>query len=209
MRNIQILCLLAITAVASCGSNRDQGNGHLKDESKDQPIRTSYNAFEIDSMLNFEIPLRRKSIFLEQTEFLPFRFDRKLVKSKNGECLLMTGNIGGTKNTFQYFEVFGSLEELDSSIEFLEVEEMQFIVSDFNNFETENGISLGISKNQLIEIKGMPHSTSIQNRIESVSYRVSDMKHSYLRKHNMPLYVMTLDFLDGKLVKFEFGFPEI
>lgn len=73
----------------------------------------------------------------------------------------------------------------------------------YKNFSTESGIKLGISKKNLIKIKG-------NNFVETnhvLRYEISDYEKShFLEKYNMPIYFAEYTFDQDKLSKIYFGF---
>ena len=73
----------------------------------------------------------------------------------------------------------------------------------YKNFSTESGIKLGISKKDLIKIKG-------NNFIETnhvLRYEISDYEKShFLEKYNLPIYFAEYTFDQDKLSKIYFGF---
>ena len=73
----------------------------------------------------------------------------------------------------------------------------------YKNFSTESGIKLGISKKDLIKIKG-------NNFVETNNilwYEISDYEKShFLEKYNLPIYFAEYTFDQDKLRKIYFGF---
>ena len=73
----------------------------------------------------------------------------------------------------------------------------------YKNFSTESGIKLGISKKDLIKIKG-------NNFVETnhiLRYEISDYEKShFLEKYNLPIYFVEYTFDQDKLCKIYFGF---
>ena len=73
----------------------------------------------------------------------------------------------------------------------------------YKNFFTESGIKLGISKKDLIKIKG-------NNFVETnhvLRYEISDYEKShFLKKYNLPIYFAEYTFDQDKLSKIYFGF---
>ena len=73
----------------------------------------------------------------------------------------------------------------------------------YKNFSTESGIKLGISKKDLIKIKG-------NNFVEInhvLRYEISDYEKShFLGKYNLPIYFAEYTFDQDKLCKIYFGF---
>lgn len=75
-----------------------------------------------------------------------------------------------------------------------------------SGFLTESNIHLGITIDELVEIKGEPNSISYkQDTI--YHYKLDDFKSSdFLKRYNMPVYYADYIFRDGNLVEFKFGF---
>ena len=73
----------------------------------------------------------------------------------------------------------------------------------YKNFSTESGVKIGISKKDLIKIKG-------NNFVETshiLRYQISDYEKShFLEKYNMPIYFAEYTFDQDKLFKIYFGF---
>lgn len=73
----------------------------------------------------------------------------------------------------------------------------------YKNFSTESGIKLGISKKDLIKIKG-------NNFVETnhvLRYEISDYEKShFLEKSHLPIYFAEYTFDQDKLCKIYFGF---
>ena len=73
----------------------------------------------------------------------------------------------------------------------------------YANFSTEGGIKLGISKKDLIKIKG-------NNFVETnhvIRYEISEYEKShFLEKYNLPIYFAEYTFDQDKLSKIYFGF---
>ena len=73
----------------------------------------------------------------------------------------------------------------------------------YANFSTESGIKLGISKKDLIKIKG--NNFTETNRV--LRYEISDYEKShFLEKYNLPIYFAEYTFDQDKLSKIYFGF---
>ena len=73
----------------------------------------------------------------------------------------------------------------------------------YKNFSTESGIKLGISKKNLIKIKG--NNFTETNHV--LRYEISDYEKShFLEKYNMPIYFAEYTFDQDKLCKIHFGF---
>jgi lipoprotein len=73
----------------------------------------------------------------------------------------------------------------------------------YKNFSTESGIKLGISKKDLIKIKG----NSFVETNHVLRYEISDYEKShFLEKYNLPIYFAEYTFDQDKLCKIYFGF---
>jgi hypothetical protein len=79
--------------------------------------------------------------------------------------------------------------------------------SNYEYFETESGIKLGISLETLCKIKGNNYTTYCKNDTTIYKYEISDISTSYfLQKYNMPVYFAEYWICGNKLIKFLFGF---
>lgn len=77
-----------------------------------------------------------------------------------------------------------------------------------DEFESGNGIKLGMVKSELIDILGSDF-VVIKNigRIITIQYSISELETSeFLKHYNMPIYTGTYSFRDSILTKFSFGF---
>ena len=73
----------------------------------------------------------------------------------------------------------------------------------YKNFSTESGIKLGISKKDLIKIKG--NNFTETNHV--LRYEISEYEKShFLEKYNLPIYFAEYTFDQDKLSKIYFGF---
>ena len=74
----------------------------------------------------------------------------------------------------------------------------------YKNFSTESGIKLGISKKNLIKIKG--NNFTETNHV--LRYEISDYEKSrFLEKYNLPIYFAEYTFDQDKLCKIHFEYP--
>jgi hypothetical protein len=115
------------------------------------------------------------------------------------ETLTLTKHPGDGKNQISVFRVSYS-DKADYGYKQLKVE----------NFQTEKGIKLGLTKKQLIEKLGNCYAVvdSTENCIE-LYYRIEnpkDSKTKILESNNMPVYYATYTFCNDKLRYYEFGF---
>jgi len=117
----------------------------------------------------------------------------------DAETLTLTQHPGDGKNQISVFSVSYS-DKADHGYKQLKVE----------NFQTEKGIKLGLTKKQLVEKLGNCYAVvdSTENCIE-LYYRIENPKDSrtkILESNNMPVYYATYTFCKDKLRYYEFGF---
>lgn len=107
---------------------------------------------------------------------------------------------GNTKNNFSCFEIgyYENEKKLNQNSSYNVEDEI---------FETESKLSLGISLEKLIEIKGDGYKTKNEKDESVVIYRIDDYEKSlFLKKYNMPGYFMEFRLKDNKVTKILFGF---
>lgn len=77
-----------------------------------------------------------------------------------------------------------------------------------NNFVTNSGIKLGLSRQQIISILGNCFKTIRKDKhFEIIKYRIDNFDNSdFLTRFNYPVYYADYEFQDNKLVRFRFGF---
>lgn len=79
-----------------------------------------------------------------------------------------------------------------------------------NQFATEKGIRLGLTKSEVISKLGNCYTTSDGTKdIIEINYRIEapqDSKTKFLQRQNMPIYYATYKFKSDKLIEYEFGF---
>lgn len=77
----------------------------------------------------------------------------------------------------------------------------------YDDFITENGIKLGITKEEIVKIKGSNFKLKKNNDCIVLSYIINDYKKSdFLKRYNMPSYFMEYTIKNDILIKFKFGF---
>jgi hypothetical protein len=73
----------------------------------------------------------------------------------------------------------------------------------YENFITESNIKLGITKEELVKIKGNNYLT--ENNV--IKYSLShDQNKDFFTNFNMPFYYANYSFEKGRLIKIDFGF---
>ncbi len=75
----------------------------------------------------------------------------------------------------------------------------------YDDFITESQIKLGITKLELIKIKGDNYSIE-NNIIKYIISQESDKGKKFLKKYNMPYYYAHYTFEKDTLIKMDFGF---
>lgn len=74
-------------------------------------------------------------------------------------------------------------------------------------FASESKIQLGISKAEIIKIKGYNYKEVVKNKIKFIRYRIDDFKNSsFLKRYNTPVYLAEYWLKNDKLIRFRFGF---
>lgn len=121
------------------------------------------------------------------------------LKNRNGSQYLIMYHLNGSNsNSFNLFE-FGFLYHRNDN----------FIKTNFENFYTQDGIELGISKEKLIKIKGIKFTNKYRKHIEIIEYKVNKDNKQFLLRYNMPVYIDKYYFKKNKLIKILFGFPNL
>jgi hypothetical protein len=79
-----------------------------------------------------------------------------------------------------------------------------------NQFATEKGIRLGLTKSEVVSKLGSCYDTSDGTKdVVEIIYRIEapqDSKTKFLQRQNMPIYYATYKFKSDKLIEYEFGF---
>jgi hypothetical protein len=119
--------------------------------------------------------------------------------SPGGQMLTLTQHPGDGKNTISIFKV-----------EFSGKTKHGYRQLKIDNFTTEKGIRLGLSKQETIDKLGHCYTAkdSSKNYIELyyLLQEPQDSKTRLLERQNMPIYYASYKFWNNQLRKFEFGF---
>ncbi len=108
------------------------------------------------------------------------------------EYLLLYQYEGGVKNGFSCFEI-GNINDLGKGVTAL----------DYESFKTESGLMLGMSLEELVDIKGKPYN---QNG-DKVIYQLTDYPNSsFLKRYNMPAYFLECTLKDDRVIRIKYGF---
>lgn len=103
---------------------------------------------------------------------------------------------GSTRNSFSRFEI--GIKPAGKKYEML---------TQFNDFGPESGISIGDSMKSVIEIKGSSYKKYRNAGVTVLFYEISDMSgNHFLQRYNMPGYSAKYYFRNGKLFKMSLGF---
>lgn len=120
--------------------------------------------------------------------------------NKKDKYLLTYFYEGGAENTFSAFEI-GYIKD-DIAI----LQQQPYHTNNID-FLTESVIHLGLTLDEVINIKGTPQNRYIEQGFTIMSYYISDNEKSdFLNRYKMPSYLYRFWFKDNKLVKFLFGF---
>lgn len=75
------------------------------------------------------------------------------------------------------------------------------------NFITESGLKLGISKEEIIKLKGEQFNLKQSDNNTLISYTLDNYNNSkFLQQYNMPSYFMEFTLKEDKVIKIKFGF---
>jgi len=103
---------------------------------------------------------------------------------------------GDLKDEFSLFEVGYYTKMPDTMIN----------PTNYGFFVTENKIKLGITKRELLKIKGSADTTFQDGEVKIMRYVINDSNSPFLKKYKMPSYFAEYYIEQDKLVKFRFGF---
>lgn len=160
------------------------------------PDTTINNKLKLDNYSSIELFTRDyKSIkTIEDVRESPIA---AFLNSNGKEYLFAYHYEGNTKNSFSLFEV-GYVKDIKQKIEFNSVDE--------RIFETENGIRLGLSLKNLIDIKGDEYKLSIE-KDSIITYRINgDSNSNFLNRYGMPGYFIECRIKNAMISSLRFGF---
>ena len=123
----------------------------------------------------------------------------KFYNKDSTELLTLILHPGSYRNNFAEFDVAKSQKSnIKHSIHYLPEK----------TFHSESGIKLGLTKADVIKLKGNSYKLIIENGNEILSYKVSINDGSYviLNKYSMPEYFARYIFNKNRLIEFKFGF---
>lgn len=172
-------------------------------------VKTTHNekgkneivAFQPDTTINNKLILRNsesvKDFFYGEFDLIPESkansFPVVYFSNRSGtEYVAAYQYYGDIKNQFSLFEV-GYCNSLSG---------IEFIQTDHDSFMTESEIKLGMTKEEIIKIKGH----EFMEDKGTLGYVLSDSNSVFPKKYKLSAYLMNYHFENDKLVKFSFGF---
>lgn len=118
----------------------------------------------------------------------------------NKEYLLAYQYEGNTENAYSCFEM-GYFED-DKNISLRKSNK-----TDETSFQTESGLCLGLSLEEVIRIKGQEYEQQKSGDYIVLNYRIEDYENSpFLREYNMPSYFIEIKLENNIVKKIIFGF---
>lgn len=136
--------------------------------------------------------------------------DYVFVLNTNGdECLSLGVSYGGTANEFISFDIFYKSDksiQKDIIYQKIDFNKISFYQSNYNIFFSESNIKLGMSKEEIVKIKGTNFKKSIVGNVECLIYEIDNIKSSFLIRYNMPAYTAKYYYNKGILIRFSYGF---
>lgn len=114
------------------------------------------------------------------------------------QILTLIFHYGGIRNSFSEFRI--KLAKSNSNLPSKHLQNIE-------NFVTGKKISLGMTKNELVNILGNKYSETTKEAGILIEYEIDDYdKSDFLKKYNMPHYYGRYHFKDNKLIEILFGF---
>lgn len=105
---------------------------------------------------------------------------------------------GDTKNSFSCFEIGYIKDDLELKKEIAPTK--------YEDFETESGLKLGISFDEIINLKGKDYKVEKKSNGDIVRYVIDDPDNPKIKEYEMPPYFMEFYVKDNKVYKIIFGF---
>lgn len=220
----QIIYILTLLSLISCQSNQDNKNAIYKSieveenprlelipepdkadrlgwEKQQKALLSKCYLENPDSSVN-EISIKNaistEKVLGKETK-LGGEWTYRNLNSDKSKFLKLTVHPGDYYNQVSIFEVGYSTEILKGD---------RFL--SFNDFQTEKGIKLGLTKDEIIKTFGncyeIRNSTTVGLKLV---YRIElpqDTKNNFLSNQNMPIYYAEYEFEKDKLIRYEFGF---
>lgn len=206
---IYLFIYLMINCILSCNTMSTKNISQTDNKSSEEIKTEDTNFVNNDSFLPdtslSQLFYLNKAIFLSHTDIMRHLNLNKdipdiyISNKSNSEYCRMFFFPGSTKNYFSLFEV-GSCKNLNQNIRLINEKECK-------RFITESNIKLGMSYEDIINIKGEQFKEIKKNDTLILYYELNDYpKNSFLKRYNMPTYYAEYTFYKNKLYKFIFGF---
>lgn len=176
---------------------------------------TSFSLCELESTIVPDTSINRK-LYLENQKSLeifyslskPIQLVERIrecpvaifCNNSKKEYLLAYQYEGNSHNSFSCFEVGYFADDKTISVE-------KSFVTNETKFQTESGLHLGISFEEVIHIKGKGYDQLTTGAYIVLKYRIDDFeKNSFLKRYNMPGYYMEISLKSNVVKKIMFGF---
>ncbi len=198
-----LILLVLLPLVVVCGQAIEtKSNLEIKSDKK---VEKAVVNFMPDSSINGVLFLHNPSSTLKvlgdvmsninvDTDFPDAYFESSVEGEEYLRIIFFPGN---ESNSLSQFEV-GSLSLTGSK-------DLQ--PSKYPSFKTESGIRIGMSKDELIAIKGNEFKEEKLSDYLKLTYSINESSSDFLKKYNMLAYFAEYWFTtDDKLIKYKFGF---
>lgn len=106
---------------------------------------------------------------------------------------------GSSLNNYSCFEIGYFEDDIDVKLEkFNKIEEV--------DFHTESGLRLGLSFEEVVQIKGGGYKQQKISDYIVLNYRIEDYENSFLKEYNMPGYFIEIKLKNNMVSNIKFGF---
>lgn len=193
---IYIICVILFFHSCSDTKNTNQYNNEFIEDKKEAstffPDTTICNAF-----------ILRGNTDIDKYK----RMGYKLINGIRQSPVAIFMNKGGTEYLYAYQYESG----IEGSYDFFEFNKDHVISSNIvqlnvENFKTESNLSLGMSIDSLISIKGAMYSIKNDTLIR---YEINDFNNNeFLKRYNMPEYYLECKILNNMVSSILFGFTQ-
>lgn len=202
-----ILLLINILFCIGCFDNSSKSSNKSQSKQVEKTATNKGNketVFMPDTSINQIKLLNSKSIIQKTGNLMPFIIDEGkfpyvyLTNKNKTQYLKLTFYPGSNKNEFSFFEV-GKIQNYKDN--------KPDKVIKLDNFITGQGIKLGLSKRNLIDIMGNDYISKKINEYEILIYTLDNYNESnFLQRYNFPSYKAKYKFKNNSLVYYSFGF---
>lgn len=149
------------------------------------------NSFIPDTTINSLYVLRdAKSSGKEVSPFIIFT---NTDKTKYLFAFQHEGDINYSFSEFEIGYITGGIEKEENS---------RYFITEYEDFKTESNIHLGMTLEDLENIKGKNYTRNG----DIITYLVNDIDCDFLRRYNMPEYFFRCELIDNRVCNIKFGF---